>query len=309
MDVPLVATRALAKHFGPVAAVQDLSFEIGPGEIFGFLGPNGSGKSTTIRMLLDLVRPSSGAAYLFGQNVVDRPELRTQLGYLAADSWFPSRRRVHAFLDDLDGLRGEVGAHRERLMERFDVDPTRRLGDLSTGQLQKVGIVAAFMHRPRVALLDEPSRGLDPVVQLELRDLLREQRELGVAILLSSHSLAEVSDVVDRVGILRTGSFRVVASLDELRDAAPLMLAVHFVAAPDALALEQLRFLDATEVDGRRVTLRIRGDIGAALNEVAALGPIERFQTTDAGLEQLFLSYYRGGSDAAPLATDFLVGS
>ena len=300
-----ISTLELSKHFGPVIAVDQLSFEVAPGEVFGFLGPNGSGKSTTIRMLLDLVRPTSGQACLFGEDVRNRPDLRQELGYLPSEQWFPPHRRVCDYLDDLDALRGSSGPDRAALVDRFDVDPRRRLGVLSTGQRQKVGVVAALMHRPRVVLLDEPSRGLDPLVQLELRHLIREQGDEGVAVLLSSHSLAEVEDVVDRVGILRRGAFQVVADLDDLRRCAPATLVVEYRDAPPAESVAALARAHRVDLDHRRLSVHVVGAVDDALRAILELGPVETVHTTADGLEELFLRFYSG--DTAPTAPHLVV--
>ncbi len=208
MEAPAIRTVGLTKHFGPVVALDGLDLEVSPGEIFGFLGPNGAGKSTTIRLLLGLLRPTAGQAWLSGVPVGDVEQAHLSVGYVPGDvSLWPQLTGAETleFLGNLSG--GVDRAFRDELLERLDLDPSRRVRAYSKGNRQKVALVAAFMTRPDLLLLDEPTVGLDPLMEAEFQALVREAAAAGQTVFLSSHLLDEVEDVCQRVAILRAGSW------------------------------------------------------------------------------------------------------
>jgi ABC-2 type transport system ATP-binding protein len=208
MATPAIETRDLEKTYATgVRALADLELSVEQGEVFGYLGPNGAGKSTTIRLLLDLIRPTAGRALVLGLDPRrDGIEARRRIGYLPGDLRLADRMTAREQLDSLARLRGDVDvALRDHLCERFGVVLDRPIRQLSKGNRQKVGLVQAFMHRPELVVLDEPSSGLDPLLQAELRSLLSETAADGRTVFLSSHSLDEVQHVADRVGIIRNG--------------------------------------------------------------------------------------------------------
>jgi beta-exotoxin I transport system ATP-binding protein len=206
MDVA-IRTWQLSKSYGRRPALQELELEVPAGGVFGYLGPNGAGKTTTIRLLAGLLRPTSGRAEVFGlDTVADRERVQRRIGYLPGDFVAYPDLTGRQFLRYLAGLRGDVdGSHVDGLAKRFDLDLGLRIGRLSHGNRQKVGIIQAFMHQPDLLILDEPTNGLDPIMQREFLALVREHRDAGRTVFLSSHILTEVEAAADTVGILRAG--------------------------------------------------------------------------------------------------------
>ena len=196
----------------------ELDLQVEPGEIFGFLGPNGAGKTTTIRLLMGLIRPTAGSAFVFGLDCTrDAVEVKRKVGYLPGDAPDFGSLRGREVVAYLGGMRGGVDRERVRaLARRFDLDLGRRFREYSTGNKQKLGIVLAFMHRPELLILDEPAAGLDPLHRQEFYRLLRESRDDGATVFLSSHVLSEVEQVCDRVAIVRAGRLAHAGRVDEL---------------------------------------------------------------------------------------------
>jgi len=219
MAVSAIRTSKLSKDYGAGRGLFELDLEVSPREVFGYLGPNGSGKTTTIRLLMDMVRPTGGTAYVFGLDCHrDSVAVKHKVGYLPGDLPQFGSLRGKEVVAYLGGLRGGVDRDAVRkLAERFDLDLGRRFREYSSGNKRKLGILLAFMHSPELLILDEPTNGLDPLNQQEFYRLLHEARDGGATIFLSSHILSEVEHVCDRVGILRAGKLVRVADLAELR--------------------------------------------------------------------------------------------
>ena len=289
---PAVRTEALTKEFGDLRAVDRLDLEVERGEVFGYLGPNGAGKSTTIRMLLDFLRPTSGRAEVLGVPTGD-VEVRRQIGYLPGDLRLDGSYTGHEVLAFYGALRGGLDDARVAdLCERFELDPTRRVGELSTGNRRKVGIVQAFAHRPDLLVLDEPTSGLDPLLQQEFNALVREAVVDGATVFLSSHVLPEVEVLADRIGILRKGVLVAVRDLDELRAEARQRVDLHVAGDVDAAAFRSVPgVVEADAVEGV-VHLAVEGSVDALVKEAARL-EVVRIVTHDADLEDTFLAYYR----------------
>ena len=221
MALAAIRTSSLTKDYGRGRGLFELDLQVAQQEVFGYLGPNGAGKTTTIRVLMGLIRPTAGSAYIFGLDCVrDAVDVKRKVGYLPGDVPQFGSLRGSEVVAYLGGMRGGVDRKVVRaLCERFDLDLSRRFREYSSGNKQKLAIVLAFMHRPDLLILDEPTSGLDPLNQQEFYALLRETREAGATIFLSSHVLSEVEHVCDRVGILRAGRLVKVADLEELRRA------------------------------------------------------------------------------------------
>jgi ABC-2 type transport system ATP-binding protein len=295
-ELPAIETFGLSKTYsGDVRALVDLDLRVEPGEVFGYLGPNGAGKSTTIRLLLGLILATRGRAALFGADVRrDGVRAREQVGYLPGDFRLADRLTGREQLDSLARLRGgcDLG-FRDELCERLDVVLDRPVRQLSRGNRQKLGVVQAFMHRPALVVLDEPSAGLDPLLQNELRALLRETAEDGGTVFLSSHSLDEVQHVADRVGIIRAGRLFDVDSVESLRERSLRHVTITFG--------EDARPEPFTGLDGVRVhavegpTLHLSAPETAmeAIVKRAAERPILDFVSQPADLEEIFLELYR----------------
>ena len=287
-----VVTTDLTKHFGSVHAVEGLDIEVRRGEVFGFLGPNGAGKTTTIRMLLDFLRPTRGSTRVLGGEPRD-PEVRRRIGFLPADLHLDPRYTGDEVLSFFADLRGGVDAAlRASLVERFELDPRRPVGELSTGNRRKVGIVAAFMHRPELLILDEPTSGLDPLLQHQFQVVVADAVAGGASVLLSSHVLPEVERTADRVGIVRTGRLVQVATVDELRTVARQRIELHLAEPAPTGAFDGVPgVVESSAVDGV-VVLVVEGSVDAVVKAAARLS-VERLVTHETDLEDVFLDLYQ----------------
>jgi ABC-2 type transport system ATP-binding protein len=292
---PAITTFGLTKDYGAGHGVFDLTLEVHRGEVFGFLGPNGAGKSTTMRLLLDLIRPTAGRAAVLGHDVrEDGIATRGLIGFLPGDLRLPSKLRGRDVLDHLAALRGGVDpAVRDALIDRFDAQVDRPVGDLSTGNRQKLGLIQAFMHQPELLILDEPITGLDPLVQQEFHRLLREVAADGRTVFLSSHTLSEVERVADRVAILRDGRLVSLDSVNHLRDIAVRRLEVEL---DDEAPVGELRGVPGVydvSCEGGRIVIAYEGAPDALVKALAG-HRVSALRTRDDDLEHIFLGYYRG---------------
>ncbi|WP_084075286.1 ABC transporter ATP-binding protein [Demequina sp. NBRC 110052] len=285
---------SLTKRFGDVVAVDDVTFEIERGEIFGFLGPNGAGKSTTIRCLLDLIRPTSGSCRVLGlDSRKDAVEIRRHLGFLPSDLALYPNLTGRQTLEFLAHLRGGVDwTWVDALADRLDADLTRRVAEYSSGNRQKVGIIQAFMNRPEVVVLDEPITGLDPLVQLEFHGLLREHAAEGNTVFLSSHTLSEVERVTDRVAFIRRGRLVAVESMDDLRDKAVRRLRLEFAAPVEAEAFLAVEGVHEATADGATLTVQYEGSM-APLLRAATERDVISVESGSIDLDEMFLEFYR----------------
>jgi ABC-2 type transport system ATP-binding protein len=297
MGEPVIRTRGLSKRYGATNALDALDLDVPAGSIFGYLGPNGAGKSTTIRLLMGLIRPTAGSATVLGRDAVDeRHEIHRVVGYLPGD--FNGYRDLtgEEYLTFLANLRGDVDpASVTLLAKRFDLDLTRRIGTLSHGNRQKVGIIQACMHHPQLLILDEPTSGLDPLMQHEFLDLLREFREAGHTVFLSSHVLTEVEAVADFVGIIRQGRLVMTCDVGDLKTRTRRRVELRFtngVPPPVAELTKVASVRDLEVVDGG-VQVVVEGSM-AELMRVAAPFGIERVVSNEVDLEDVFLQYYEG---------------
>ena len=299
-DAPAIETVGLSKTYGgTVSALVDLDLRVERGEVFGFLGPNGAGKSTTIRLLLDLIHPTAGRATIFGlDSHDDGPEARRHLGYLPGDLRLPDRATASEALDSLARLRGGVDAgFRDELCERLGVVLDRPIRQLSRGNRQKVGLVQAFMHRPELVVLDEPTSGLDPLLQAEVRALLRETAADGRSVFLSSPSLDEVQHVADRVGIIRSGRLVDVDAVESLRERSLRHVTVTFAEPVDPTELDRLDGVRLVSADDSIVRLSAPETAMDALVKVLAKHSIRDLVSEPADLEEIFLELYREVDD------------
>jgi len=293
-DFAIRATR-LTKDYGQRRGLFDLNLEVQRGEILGFLGPNGAGKSTTMRLLLDLIQPTSGSAALLGlDSRADSLEIRRRVGFLPGELALYPMLSGAAMLDYFADLRGGVDRRvRDALADRFDADLGRRVHELSTGNRQKLGLIQAFMHQPELLILDEPIAGLDPLVQQSFHELLREVAAQGRSVFLSSHTLSEVERVADRVAMLRRGRLVVVESLERLREVAVQRLEIEF--GLDAPRVEELRAVAGVRevsVEGARLVIAFEGTVDALVKAIA-VHEVRSIRSRDDDLEEIFLGYYR----------------
>lgn len=297
---PAIEIDRLTKTFGDFTAVDEVSLDIHPGEIFGFLGPNGAGKSTTIRAVLDYLRPTSGACRVLGMDSRrDAVKIRERLGFLPSDLALWPQLTGRETLQFLANLRGGVDwAWVDALAARLDADLSRKVGEYSSGNRQKVGIIQAFMHRPAVVILDEPITGLDPLVQLEFHTLMREHVDEGNTVFLSSHTLSEVDRVADRVGFIRRGHLIAVEEMAALREKAVRSVRLEFSAPVDAAAFEAIDGVHSVEADGTALTAQYEGSM-APLLRAATEHEVISLDSSSLDLDEMFLQFYRDEVDAA----------
>lgn len=295
-----IRTRGLTKRYGDLVALDSVDLEVPPGVVFGFLGPNGAGKSTLIRMLVGLARPSSGSGEVLGHDVVEeRNAIHAEIGYLPGDHRAYDDLTPRQHLEYLGNLRGGVdGAWRDSLVERFGLPLDRPIGDLSHGNKQKVGIVAAFMHRPRLVLLDEPTQGLDPLMQHAFIELVGGFRDEGGTVFLSSHVMAEVEALADTVAIVRDGRLVVTTDAEELRSTATHRVTITFEdgSTPPTAALEALDSVRELVVEDSRARMVVEGSMAELITTVAPWG-VERIVSEELDLGEIFLRYYERPSD------------
>jgi ABC-2 type transport system ATP-binding protein len=298
MSDAAIETEGLSKLYAGGHGIAELTMTVPAGEVFGFLGPNGAGKTTTIRTLLDLIHPTAGSARLLGlDSRRDSVAVRRRVGNLPGDFGFGREATGRRALDLLARLRG-VGTDRAAdLAARFHADLDRRLGELSRGNRQKVGLILASFHRPELLILDEPTSGLDPMMQEEFLALVGEERDRGATVFLSSHELDEVERICDRVGIVRAGRLVAVERVPDLLGRARRKVSVRFA---DPGGVEELRRLagvsEVAALDGG-ATFRFAGDLDPVVKALAA-HRVTDLEISRPTLEEVFLGYYGDGEEA-----------
>jgi ABC-2 type transport system ATP-binding protein len=294
-DQSVIHTEGLTKHYGDVRAVVDLNLDIRAGEIFGFLGPNGAGKTTTIRTLLDEIRPTAGRATILGMDTHNKVvEIRKYIGYLPGDLAMYPNLTGKDTLTYFANLRGGVDwAYVDSLANRLNADLTKKVGDLSSGNRQKIGLIQAFMNRPKVLIMDEPSSGLDPLVQREFQTMMREIIDQGHTVFLSSHTLSEVQRVADRVGIIRHGNLVAVERVSDLRSKGIRRIELDFSEPVEAAVFEAISGVREVSVEDHRAELSYDGKIEVLLRAVMDRYDLLDIRTQEADLEEIFLTYYR----------------
>ena len=296
-DAPALRITGLVKDYGQVHAVRGIDLEVRHAEVFGFLGPNGAGKTTTIRCILDLLRPTAGRIEVFGLDPRrDGVAVRRRIAYVPGELRLPERQTGHQLVAAIARLRGGLAAGREReLAERLGLDLSRRLRDLSSGNRRKVALLLAFAADAELLVLDEPTNGLDPLMQHEFLRLVREARDAGTTIFLSSHVLSEVQRAADRVAVLRAGKIVAQGTVEELRGRARQRVDVWFVDAPPTAELAALPGLQDQLVEGHRFAAMLSGPIQPLL-EVLARHPVATMLVEEPDLEDAFLDLYEAAS-------------
>jgi ABC-2 type transport system ATP-binding protein len=301
MTDAVIVTEKLTKSYGDHRGIIDVDLEVRAGEAFGFLGPNGAGKTTTIRTLLDHIRPTGGRATVFGiDTTVDPVAIHRRLGYLPGEFVLYDKLTGGQTLEYFANLRGGVDrAYQQRLIERLDVDPTRRFREYSKGNKQKIGLIIALQHRPDLLLLDEPTSGLDPLVQQEFYAVIREAKAEGRTVFLSSHILSEVEKTCDRVAIIRDGRLARVDRTEALRDLAHHQVELVFTSAVPVDEFSQLPGVSDVVAEDHTLRLRVSGSITPVVR-AAARHELADFVSREPSLEETFLAEY--GKGAGPQA-------
>lgn len=283
-----IETKGLTKFYGKARGIEDLNLTVEEGEIFGFIGPNGAGKSTTIRTLLGLIRKTGGNASVLGMDIEkDSERIRREVGYLPSEATFYGGMRVGEILEFSAKLRRmDCREEAKRLCERLELDPSRKVGELSLGNRKKVGIVAAMQHKPRLYILDEPTSGLDPLIQRAFFALLKERNAEGATVFLSSHVLSEIGRHCERAGILREGRLIKEERVDKLTGTGVKRVTLHGVSAlPEIDGMRDLKIGDSDAsflYSGRADTL-IKALAGLTFTDITL---------TDPDIEDVFLHYY-----------------
>ena len=280
---------SLTKFYGPHRGIEDVTFEVGAGEVYGFLGANGAGKTTAMRVLMGLLRPTTGRALLFGEDAtLHGHRLRSKVGYLPGALALYGSQTGGDYLAFIAAMRGvDCRQEIDTLCQRLSLDPTRRIRELSKGNRQKVGLVSAFMHRPELLVLDEATGGLDPLVQREFELMLTEVRHRGGSLLFSSHVLSEVEHQADRVAVLHEGRLVHAAPMRELRTHARHFVEFSFPSKPDANALAGVPGVVQVTAHDDSVTCVVKGDESALLAEAVRQGATA-VRTHEQSLEDVF---------------------
>jgi ABC-2 type transport system ATP-binding protein len=297
----IIRTERLTKAYGEHRGIIEVDLEVAEGEVFGFLGPNGAGKTTTIRTLLDLIRPTSGRAFVFDiETTVDPVSIHRRIGYIPGEFSLYDRLTGGQTLTYFANLRGGVDrAYQQSLIERFEIDPTRKFKELSKGNKQKIGLVIALQHRPELLILDEPTSGLDPLVQQSFYTLVREAQADGRTVFLSSHILSEVERTCDRVAIIRDGRIVKTDSVDGLRDLAHHEVELRFVDGVPVDAFAGLPGVSDVKVEDHTLRMRVFGGITPVV-QAAAHYELVDFVSREPSLEETFLAQYGHAAEEVP---------
>jgi len=292
----VIETSRLTKYYGKSRGIVDLDMTVEEGEIYGFIGPNGAGKSTTIRTLLGLIHPTSGSATIFGKDITAfGPQIRQEVGYLPSEVFYYDDMRAidllrySASFYNKDPKATEKRAH--ELAERFDLDLRKKIDDLSYGNKKKVGIIQGLAHQPKLIILDEPTGGLDPLIQQEFFHLLKEQNAEGATVLFSSHILSEVQKLCDRVAIIKEGSIIRVDQIRTLLENATKRLTLE-MAAPVEESVFALDGVSDLAVTNHTVSFLYRGHVNDLTGLLARLDLVD-LQVEEPDLEEIFLHYYQ----------------
>lgn len=288
----VIEIKNLTKKYGTARGIEDISFDVKEGEIFGFIGPNGAGKSTTIRTLLSLIYPTSGSAEIFGKDCIKfSAEIKKEIGYLPSEVFYYDKMKVIDLLKySASFYKKDCSKRIKELAEIMDLDLNKKIDDLSYGNRKKVGIVQGLLHQPKLVILDEPTGGLDPLMQQKFFDLLAEENKKGVTILFSSHILSEVQRMCDRVAIIKEGRIISLEKISTLRENSYKRIKVETPSEAD-----KNRFLmdgiTRMETQGNNLSFLYRGDINLILHKLSE-AKLTNLLIEEPSLEEIFMHYY-----------------
>jgi len=295
MSTPIIDTTDLSKFYGKARGIEHINLEIGEGEIFGFIGPNGAGKSTTIRILMNLIFPTGGSARIMGMDVIrDTKKIKMLVGYIPSDASAYSSMNVHEFLSYcIRFYEIQNGEHRiSELSELFELDLTRQITDLSLGNRKKVSIIQSLLHSPKLLILDEPTTGLDPLMQSVFFELLRSENKKGMTIFFSSHILGEVQMFCKRVAIIKGGKIIKIEDIDNLRKKQLKKVSVEF---RDHMITESFGIQSVENViagPGNTLSFMYSGNINELINFMSGK-KIINLMIEEPSLDEIFLHYYK----------------
>jgi len=300
MSEALIVTKGLTKYYGKNIGIVDLDLEVKKGEIYGFLGPNGAGKTTTIRTLLDFIRPTKGTAAIFGLDArKDNVRIKNRIGYLPGELELYKKLNGSELLRHFSNLRGNVDwRHVKNLAERLDFDMSKPARSLSSGNKHKLGLIQAFMHKPDLLILDEPTVGLDPLMQQEFYELVLEAQEEGQTAFISSHILPEVERICDRVAFIRKGKLIDVKEISDLKAQAFRQIEITFAQAVPKDEFSNLAGVQDVVVEDTVLRCTVAGSLDAVI-KAAARFEVVNLISHEPNLEDIFLTYYGGEQSAA----------
>jgi ABC-2 type transport system ATP-binding protein len=295
-DMNVIETTKLTKYYGKSRGIIDVDMAVKEGEIYGFIGPNGAGKSTTIRTLLNLIYPTSGSATVFGKDILKYgPEIRQEVGYLPSEVFYYDDMRAIDLLKYSATFYGKDAKASEKrikdLAERFDLDLKKKIDDLSYGNKKKVGIIQGLAHKPKLIILDEPTGGLDPLIQQEFFHLLREENQNGATVLFSSHILSQVQKLCDRVAIIKDGSIIKVEHIKALLENATKRFQLELAETPD-VGRFQIDGVSDLAVANHSVSFLFRGHLNDVTRLLAQTDLVD-MQVEEPDLEEIFMHYYQ----------------
>ena len=290
---PIIVAESLSKSYGKQRGIVELTFTVEPGEVFGFLGPNGAGKTTTMRTLLDFIRPTSGRASVFGLDSHSASvEIHRHVGYLPGEFSLYEHMTGRDYLSYFADLRGDTDwSFVDILAKRLESDLSAKISSLSHGNKQKLGLIQAFMSRPKLLILDEPTQGLDPIVQQETHRMMLEARDAGQTVFLSSHDMPEVERVCDRVGVIREGSLVTVEDVGMLKSHAIRSLEFHFASPVPRKAFSGIPGVNDLEAHGDVVRCTVAGPMDAVVKAAARFELVD-LESHEPSLEDIFLRFY-----------------
>ena len=292
MSTNVIEINQLSKYYGKQRGIEDVTFSVKQGEIFGFIGPNGAGKSTTIRTLLALIYPTSGTATIFGKDCIkEAPVIAQDIGYLPSETFFYENMKVRDLLKYAETLyKKDCSKRIDELTSRLNLDVTRKIRDLSFGNKKKVGIVAGLLHSPKLLILDEPTSGLDPLMQQTFFDILREENQKGVTILFSSHILSEVQKMCNRIAILKDGKVISLENIETMRSNAYKKIILHM---PETTEIQTLDMdgVSNFEQNGEQINFLFKGDVNMLLDSLRQHRLLDVL-IEEPSLEEIFMHYY-----------------
>jgi len=296
----VICTEGLTKYYGKTLGVADLNLEVKKGEVFGYLGPNGAGKTTTIRTLLDFIHPTRGRATIFGLDTHrDGVKIKKQVGYLPGELELYKNIKGGEFLRHFAYLRGGVDwKYVQELAERLDFDMSKPIRSLSSGNKHKAGLIQALMHKPELLILDEPTVGLDPLMQQEFYRIANEAKKQGQTLFISSHILPEVERICDRVGFIRRGKLIKVEEVLDLKEHAFRQIEIHFANPVSKEEFENLSVVKDVRVEDSVLRFTVAGPLDAVV-KTAAKFEVINIISHEPNLEDIFLTYYGGDENAA----------
>lgn len=288
----VIEIKNLTKMYGKARGIEDVSFNVEEGEIFGFIGPNGAGKSTTIRTLLSLIYPTSGSATIFGKDIITAaPEIKKDIGYLPSEVFYYDNMKVMDLLKySASFYKKDCTKRIKELADIMELDLTKKIDDLSLGNKKKVGIVQGLLHEPKLIILDEPTSGLDPLMQQKFFDLLEKENKKGATILFSSHILSEVQRLCDRVAIIKDGRIVTVEKISTLKENTYKKFKIESNSIIDK-SLFDLDGVNQLEQDGGTISFLFRGNINSIMKKIAAI-EIANLWIEEPDLEEIFMHYY-----------------